>query len=96
MKTSAQHGNVNRYLCAAGLLAHYVGDACQPLHGSMLADGYKDRPTTQTVNHRDGTTEEVESHLGAGVHSAYETAMIDRKQESCGPAFQPRSPNSPI
>lgn len=80
MKKSAESGNVNRYLCAAGLLAHYVGDACQPLHGSMLADGYKDRPTTVTVNHRDGTSEEVASHLGAGVHSAYETAMIDRKE----------------
>lgn len=81
MKTAAEHGNVNRYLCAAGLLAHYVGDACQPLHGSILADGYKDRPSTQTVQHRDGTTEEVSSNLGAGVHSAYETAMIDRKQD---------------
>ena len=46
------------YLCAAGLMAHYVGDACQSLHGSMLADGLPD-----------GT--------GKGVHSAYETSMID-------------------
>lgn len=47
-----------RYLAAAGLMAHYVGDACQPLHGSTLADGLPD-----------GT--------GKGVHSAYESAMID-------------------
>ncbi len=70
--------NVTSYLCAAGLLAHYVGDACQPLHGSMLADGYADHETTVTVHHRDGTTSEEKSHLGAGVHSAYETNMIDR------------------
>ena len=26
-------------LCALGVMAHYVGDACQPLHASMLHDG---------------------------------------------------------
>jgi len=51
--------DLHRYLAAAGLLAHYVGDACQPLHGSYLSDGLSD-----------GT--------GKGVHSAYETVMIDR------------------
>ncbi|WP_231946790.1 S1/P1 Nuclease [Leifsonia sp. 21MFCrub1.1] len=51
--------DVVRYVAAAGLVAHYVGDACQPLHGSFLADGLED-----------GT--------GKGVHSAYESTMIDR------------------
>jgi hypothetical protein len=27
------------FLCAAGIVAHYLGDACQPLHSSMHADG---------------------------------------------------------
>ena len=27
------------FVCAAGILAHYVGDACQPLHTSQLHDG---------------------------------------------------------
>jgi hypothetical protein len=31
--------NATQFLCAAGILAHYVGDACQPLHGSMHSDG---------------------------------------------------------
>ncbi len=31
--------SASRFLCAAGILAHYVGDACQPLHGSMHSDG---------------------------------------------------------
>ncbi|WPB73123.1 hypothetical protein KYC5002_29175 [Archangium violaceum] len=30
---------VEEYLCAAGILAHYVGDACQPLHVSFLHHG---------------------------------------------------------
>ncbi len=50
------------YVCAAGLLAHYVGDACQPLHGSQYADGLGDPDKT-----------------GAGIHSAYETAMVDHR-----------------
>jgi hypothetical protein len=32
-------GNLERFVAAAGTLSHYVGDACQPLHGSMNADG---------------------------------------------------------
>lgn len=51
--------DVVRFVAAAGLVAHYVGDACQPLHGSYLSNGM-----------RDGT--------GEGVHSAYETTMVDR------------------
>jgi hypothetical protein len=71
-----------KYLCAAGLLSHYVGDACQPLHGSVLADGYSDKKTTITHRRRDtGEEYEEESHLGAGVHSTYETKMIDRYAE---------------
>jgi hypothetical protein len=75
MVDAARDKNVNRYLCAAGLLAHYVGDACQPLHGSVLADGFADQPTTVTVHHRDGTDEEKPSHVGAGVHSALMSAV---------------------
>jgi hypothetical protein len=30
---------LDAYLAAAGLVAHYVGDASQPLHGSYLSDG---------------------------------------------------------
>ena len=28
-----------KFLCASGILGHYVGDACQPLHSSMHSDG---------------------------------------------------------
>jgi hypothetical protein len=62
MEAAARAKDVASYVCAAGLLAHYVGDACQPLHGSFLADGMPD-----------GT--------GKGVHSAYESAMIDNNTE---------------
>jgi hypothetical protein len=68
-----------RFLAAAGTLSHYVGDACQPLHGSMNSDGFMDQKTTTVHHHRD-TGEEYESpsNVGAGVHSAYESKMVDR------------------
>jgi hypothetical protein len=42
MVDALERENLADYICAAGLLAHYVGDACQPLHGSVLTDGHKD------------------------------------------------------
>ncbi len=30
----AHGGQITQFICAAGLMAHYVGDACQPLHVS--------------------------------------------------------------
>lgn len=61
---------IDRFVAAAGTLSHYIGDACQPLHGSVLADGYED----QVVEDESGER----THVGAGVHSCYETKMIDR------------------
>src|SRR5262249_41156365 len=31
-------GKAGEYVCAAGTLTHYIGDACQPLHISYLHD----------------------------------------------------------
>jgi hypothetical protein len=39
-----------RYICAAGVLAHYVGDACQPLHVSRLHHGDPDNPEDDEVH----------------------------------------------
>ena len=33
-------GEIDKYTCAAGVLAHYVGDASQPLHVSHLHHGH--------------------------------------------------------
>jgi hypothetical protein len=81
MVTFVKDGDRERFLCAAGVLAHYVGDACQPLHISYLHDGDPEQPTTRTVHHRDGTTDEVSNPLGKGVHSAYEDEMVNAFRE---------------
>ena len=74
VRQSRQSGRV---VCAAGVLTHYIGDACQPLHISFLHDGDPEQPQTRTIHHRDGTDEEKSWNLSAaGVHSAYEDAMV--------------------
>lgn len=56
--------DVARFVCAAGILAHYVGDSCQPLHCSYLFDGDPDTVV-------DG------GKKGQHVHTAYEKDMVD-------------------
>jgi hypothetical protein len=68
--------NAKAFLAAAGIFAHYIGDACQPLHGSYLDDGdpFRNPDGTPTPQH------EMLGHgrgYGGGVHKAYETNMLD-------------------
>jgi hypothetical protein len=39
MVDAIKHGDASRFVAAAGIMAHYVGDACQPLHISYLFNG---------------------------------------------------------
>jgi hypothetical protein len=66
-------GDYIGYLCAAGIVSHYVGDACQPLHGSIFADG----DPSQTVMHTKKTGEQVPVMRGKGVHGVFEAKMLD-------------------
>ena len=66
--------DVASFVAAAGILAHYTGDACQPLHGSFLDDGDPFRnpdgtPAATMLDHGKG--------FGHGVHTAYEKTMLD-------------------
>jgi len=82
------------FLAAAGLCAHYVGDASQPLHGSVLADGDPSQQVTRE-HPRSGEVETVK--YGEGVHSAYETAMVALKSvdllKAIGQLVQNQSPH---
>jgi hypothetical protein len=66
------------FVTAAGALAHYVGDASQPLHGSVLADGDRSRTSPRSA-------EAKPLIYGEGVHSAFETAMLSRFASSLLP-----------
>ena len=69
----AEAGDALGFLTAAGIASHYMGDASQPLHGSIYADG---DPSRQTERHHPKTGKTETVIYGAGVHSAYETAMV--------------------
>ena len=77
MVEAVRAGDAARFICAAGILSHYVGDACQPLHGSIFSNGKPDGQTTKTVHHKDGSADEVTIKQGEGVHSAYEDTMVN-------------------
>ena len=66
MVSFVRDGDVAGFVCAAGIVSHYVGDSCQPLHISYMFNGDPDQQGD------DGKV------LGVGVHSAYEDDMVDR------------------
>jgi hypothetical protein len=70
--------DIESFICAAGIVAHYVGDSCQPLHISFRFNGDPLRPVPTQV--KDPKTKQwVEKDLpaGTGVHSAYEDNMVN-------------------
>lgn len=71
MVTELKAGKIERFLAAAGIVSHYIGDACQPLHGSYLADGRKDP-----------SNPDAKKWPGKGVHAAYEDKMVDRHSDA--------------
>jgi len=73
----ARENKSSEFVCAAGVLTHYIGDACQPLHISYLHDGDPLRPLTRIIHHHNGTDETVQEPSGKGVHSAYEDDMVN-------------------
>lgn len=56
--------DVTSFVCAAGCLAHYVGDACQPLHVSRLHHG---NPPIH------------KGSVAYKIHAAYETDLLNQK-----------------
>jgi hypothetical protein len=81
--------HVDKFIFTAGVLAHYVGDGCQPLHGSYMSNGdpvdnttidytaLRDSPATSKNPHKKGDVYKKVVNPGAGVHAAYEDNMID-------------------
>ncbi len=60
-----EKGDHVAFLCAAGILSHYVGDACQPLHISYRFNGDPD-----------GELENGEP-VSKGVHSDFDKVMVE-------------------
>jgi hypothetical protein len=72
-----KQGKVNEFVCAAGVLAHYVGDCTNPLHISYMYDGDPgDTVKVHVKNKKTGQMEEVDEPRARGIHSAYENDVL--------------------
>jgi hypothetical protein len=73
--------DVKRYIAAGGVLAHYVGDASQPLHCSWLHHGVP--PTTKVggrkypVPRDSDAFKEFKKTREAKIHAIYEETMLE-------------------
>jgi hypothetical protein len=75
----AADGKQEEFLCAGGVLIHYLGDACQPLHASYLSQGDPD----DVITRANAKTGEDKTEMRAeNVHSGYEDEMIDANVEA--------------
>ncbi|MES1213492.1 MAG: hypothetical protein ABUL64_02810, partial [Singulisphaera sp.] len=76
----AKAKKVPEFVCAAGVLTHYIGDACQPLHISYLHDGDPEDPL-MVPHTKKGKPVKVKEPNGGGVHSAYEDNMVNAHKD---------------
>jgi hypothetical protein len=60
MILSLQTGKLDEFICAGGTMAHYVGDACQPLHISYLHHG---RDASESAVHADYETKLIDNKM---------------------------------
>jgi hypothetical protein len=72
-----KQGKASEFVCAAGILAHYVGDCTNPLHISSMYDGDPDDTVKVRVkNKKTGLMEEVDEPKAKGIHSAFENDVL--------------------
>jgi hypothetical protein len=80
----AKTGDGARFLTAAGCLAHYVGDACQPLHSSQHSDGLNGATTGVHSTYEDNMVDAHADDIAAGIGDAIKNL-----------SFMPRAIHSP-
>jgi hypothetical protein len=76
----AADGDRVRFVCAAGTLAHYLGDASQPLHITYKYDGDTGELVPQMLVYSKSKRDwelKTNQPKGKSIHSAFETAMIN-------------------
>ncbi len=61
-----------KFLCAAGIVAHYVGDACQPLHCSQHADGLNGSSTGVHSTYEDNMVELHADDIATGIDQIFQ------------------------
>jgi hypothetical protein len=80
----AKKGDGASFLAAAGCLAHYVGDACQPLHSSQHSDGLNGATTGVHSTYEHNMVDAHADDIAAGIGDAIKNL-----------SFKPRAIHSP-
>ncbi|CQD18505.1 hypothetical protein BN1232_04247 [Mycobacterium lentiflavum] len=80
----AKNGDGASFLAAAGCLAHYVGDACQPLHSSQHSDGLNGASTGVHATYEDHMVDAHADDIAARIGDAIKNL-----------SFTPRAIHSP-
>ena len=64
-------GEMDKFICAGGVMSHYVGDASQPLHVSQFHHGRPDQPEEHPVHSKYETTmlDKFAAEIIAGVNA---------------------------
>jgi hypothetical protein len=66
-----------RFLTAAGCLAHYVGDACQPLHCSQHSDGLNGATNGVHSTYEDNMVDAHDDDIAAGIGDAIKNVSFE-------------------
>ena len=61
--------DIPRFVCAAGILSHYVGDACQPLHISQFYDGNDQQSKGVHAKYETNMLDKYSTEIVAGVNN---------------------------
>lgn len=81
MVSAARRKNTKEFVAAAGIMAHYVGDASQPLHSSYLHHGYLPMQMVSSrqypVTHGSKEYQDFKKTRESKIHSIYEERMLE-------------------
>ena len=59
--------DADKFLCAAGILSHYAGDFCQPLHSSQHSDGIDGATTGVHSTYEDKMVDKFAADIGTAL-----------------------------
>ena len=69
----------DEFLCAAGILAHYIGDSCQPLHSSMHADGLDGSTTGVHGAYEEKMVDKFAAEIGSKLDAVNPSKLLPDK-----------------
>jgi hypothetical protein len=94
-------GKKEEFVCAAGILSHYVGDACQPLHISYRFDGDPDgdKEWRSVYDRKERTKVDKLVPISKGIHGDFDKVMVeyntDKIQKNLPGLVQRRAKKAP-